>query len=36
MTTQFNTYVTWYSPGKGDIAMEGGLQDRRGAPAYTI
>lgn len=36
MTTQFNTYVTWYSPGKGDIKMEGGLQDRKGAPAYTI
>jgi len=36
MANQFNTYVTWYSPGKGDIKMEGGLQDRRGAPVHTL
>jgi 3D (Asp-Asp-Asp) domain-containing protein len=36
MVNQFNTYVTWYSPGKGDLAMEGGPLARRNLPAYTL
>lgn len=36
MVKQFNTFITWYSPGKGDINMEGGVLDRKGAPVYTL
>jgi len=36
MVKQFNTYVTWYSPGKGNLAVEGGPLARRNLPAYTI
>jgi len=37
---QFTTFNTWYCPGGGTSAaerrLEGGVQDRKGRPAYTL
>ena len=37
---QFSSYCTWYNPGGGKTpaqkAMEGGVQDKKGRPAYTL
>ncbi len=38
--SQFSSFATWYAPGKGDSPaerrLEGGVQDRKGRPAYTL